>query len=61
MGEPKRYGLIIPNKKAVNKPVKKLAVFGNDSSDDEETAHKEVNLSLIQEAQKKEANETDTD
>jgi len=53
MGEPKRYGLIIPNKKAANKPVKKLAVFGNDSSDDEETAHKEVNLSLIQEAQKK--------
>ena len=31
----RRYGLIIPNKKAVNKPVKKLAVFGNDSSDDE--------------------------
>lgn len=53
MGEPKRYGLIISNKKSTNKAVRKLAVFGNDSSDDEETAHKEVNLSLIQEAQKK--------
>lgn len=31
----RRYGLIIPNKKTANKPVKKLAVFGNDSSDDE--------------------------
>lgn len=53
MGEPKRYGLIISSKKSTNKPVKKLAVFGNDSSDEEETAHKEVNLSLLQEAQKK--------
>lgn len=53
MGEPKRYGLIIPSKKSGNKPIKKLAVFGNDSSDDEDSAHKEVNLSLIQEAQKK--------
>ena len=30
-----RYGLIISNKKSTNKAVKKLAVFGNDSSDDE--------------------------
>lgn len=30
-----RYGLIIPSKKSGNKPIKKLAVFGNDSSDDE--------------------------
>ncbi|XP_068678942.1 nuclear speckle splicing regulatory protein 1-like [Montipora foliosa] len=53
MGEPKRYGLIIRGKKAVNNPLKKLAAFGDDSSDDEDSAHKEVNLSLIQEAQKK--------
>ena len=30
-----RYGLIIPSRKSGNKPIKKLAVFGNDSSDDE--------------------------
>lgn len=53
MGEPKRYGLIISSKKSANKPLKKLAAFGNDSSDEEDSAHKEVNISLIQEAQKK--------
>jgi len=35
MGEPKRYGLIISSKKSANKPLKKLAAFGNDSSDEE--------------------------